>query len=298
MKILILGASGLLGSTVFRVLSTNVDWQVIGTVRNPKIKELFAGNLRDQLIVCGDLAIQDELVTTFECVEPDIVINCLSITKTELNDANLQRVLMNLSVLPQRISRLCALGRARMVHISSDGVFSGAKGGYSEDDHPDAIDTYGIAKLLGEISSSHAISIRTSIIGHELNSAHGLLEWFLSAEKECRCFTRATFSGFPTVELARIIRDHVIPRPDLSGIYHVASHPISKFDLMRLVASVYSKVVAIVPDDRVVIDRSLNADRFRAATGYVAPDWPNLVQLMHADHVQTKAVITERSQFS
>lgn len=283
MKILVLGATGLLGNTVFRVLSAKTGWSVSGTTRNPQARELFPSALGERLVVCGDLESYDELVKTFERVKPDIVINCLSVAKGDLQKADLLKVVSSLSVLPQRVSRVCSLSGARLIHMSSDGVFSGAKGGYSEDDCPDATDAYGIAKFLGEVRNPHAISIRTSIIGHELQSAHGLLEWFLSQEKECKCFTRAMFSGLPTVELARIFRDLVLPRPDLCGVYHVAAQPISKFDLLRLIADVYGKTIEIVPDDHVVIDRSLNADRFRAATGYVAPDWPDLIRSMHAD---------------
>jgi dTDP-4-dehydrorhamnose reductase len=124
--------------------------------------------------------------------------------------------------------------------------------------------------------------LRTSIIGLELQTAHGLIGWFLSQRNECKCFTRAIFSGLPTIVLAQIIRDIVIPRADLFGIYHVAAEPISKFDLLRLVADVYGKSIDLEPDDQVVIDRSLNAQRFRAATGYVTPAWPELITLMHS----------------
>ena len=129
----------------------------------------------------------------------------------------------------------------------------------------------------------HAITLRTSIIGHELQSKGGLLEWFLSQQEQCRCYTRAIFSGFPTIVLADLIRDVVIPRPDLHGVYHVAARPISKFDLLRLVAERYGKKIELIPDDRASPDRTLVAARFEKATGYVAPDWPTLVDLMYCD---------------
>jgi dTDP-4-dehydrorhamnose reductase len=169
-----------------------------------------------------------------------------------------------------------------MVHVSTDGVFSGKKGGYTEDDHPDATDVYGISKYLGEVRYPHTITLRTSIVGHELHASHGLLGWFLSQEIRCKCFSRAVFSGLPTVVMAQIVRDVVLPHPELSGLYHVASDPITKCELLRLVARVYRKSIEIVPDDGLVIDRSLNAERFRIATGYVAPAWPELIQLMHS----------------
>ena len=124
--------------------------------------------------------------------------------------------------------------------------------------------------------------MRTSIIGHELQSAHGLVDWFLSQQGSCNGFTRAIFSGLPTVALAQIVRDVVIPRTDLSGVYHVAAQPISKYNLLKLIAEVYGKTIEIMSSDRLVIDRSLNADRFREATGYVAPGWPELIELMRA----------------
>src|SRR5690606_9617066 len=125
------------------------------------------------------------------------------------------------------------------------------------------------------------VTLRTSIIGHELRGGLSLLEWFLAQQGSAKGFTRAVFSGFPTVELARIVRDYVLPRPELTGLYHVSAEPIAKYDLLTLIAAEYGKDIAIVPDDTLVIDRSLNSDRFRAATGYQPPSWPDLVAAMH-----------------
>jgi dTDP-4-dehydrorhamnose reductase len=124
--------------------------------------------------------------------------------------------------------------------------------------------------------------LRTSTIGHELQSKYGLLDWFLSQEGCCKGYTRAVFSGLPTVMLAQVIRDVVIPHHELSGLYHVAAKPINKFDLLKLIANVYGKQIEIIPDDRLVIDRSLVAGRFRAATAYVAPEWDEMIRMMHA----------------
>lgn len=288
MKILVLGASGLLGHTIFRILSETTQWSVRGAVRNPRTRELFPPALTERTVLCGDLEHQSELEKTIAGVEPDVVINCLSVAKSELREENLRKVLSNLSVLPQRIAHACAESGARLIHFSSDGVFSGTKGGYSEDDPPDAMDVYGMAKFLGEVRDPHTISIRTSMVGHELQAANGLLEWFLAQQTECKCFTRAVFSGLPTTELARMIRDVVLDKRELFGIYHVAARPISKFNLLQLVAEVYEKRIELIPDDRVVIDRSLNTDRFRAATGYEPPPWPELIKTMHADHLRSK----------
>jgi dTDP-4-dehydrorhamnose reductase len=172
------------------------------------------------------------------------------------------------------------LAGARLVHMSTDCVFSGSKGNYRESDPSDAKDLYGRSKYLGEVAYPNAITLRTSIIGHELQSAHGLVGWFLAQQGQCNGFTRAIFSGLPTVALAQVVRDVVIPRPGLFGVYHVAAQPISKYDLLKLVADVYGKTIEITPSEKLVIDRSLNADRFRDATGYQVPGWPELIKLM------------------
>ncbi|MSR05519.1 MAG: SDR family oxidoreductase [Gemmatimonadetes bacterium] len=285
MRVLVLGASGLLGNTVFRVLGANPELHVRGTVRDPGVGKFFPRGLAERLVMCRDLEDQAELDRVLEYVKPGVVINCLSASSKDIKEGNAARLNPVLAVLPQRLSAACGRYSARLIHISSDGVFSGSRGGYSEADQPDAADAYGIAKFQGEVDAPHAITIRTSMIGHELGSAHGLLEWFLAQEGECRCFTRAIFSGLPTMELARIIRDFVMPRPELTGVYHVAAQPISKCELLRLVAGAYGKAITLKPDERVVIDRSLSTDRFRAATGYVAPAWPDLIRSMHEDHV-------------
>jgi dTDP-4-dehydrorhamnose reductase len=186
------------------------------------------------------------------------------------------------AVLPKKLALLCRIAGARLVHVSSDGVFSGARGRYSEDDIPDAKDIYGIAKLLGETGEPNALTLRTSMIGPELTPGSGLLDWFLAQEGSCRCYTRAIFSGLPTVEIGRLIRDFVVPRPELHGVYHVAAAPISKYDLLKLVASEYGRTVEIIADDSKAIDRSLNAERFNAATTYFPPPWPSLVRSMHS----------------
>ena len=198
----------------------------------------------------------------------------------EANDP-LQAVPIN-TLLPHKLARLCQLSGARLVHMSTDCVFSGNKGGYCESDAPDANDLYGRSKYLGEVDYPHAITLRTSIIGQELHSTHGLIDWFLSQQGKCNGYTRAIFSGVPTFILAQIIRDIVIPNLKLHGIYHVAARPISKYDLLKLVAQVYDKSIEIIADDRLVIDRSLNADKFREETGYVTPEWEEMIKLMYS----------------
>jgi dTDP-4-dehydrorhamnose reductase len=170
---------------------------------------------------------------------------------------------------------------ARFIHISTDCVFSGTRGNYDENDVADAHDLYGRSKCMGEVKNhAHTVTLRTSIIGHELNGQHGLVNWFLAQQGTVKGFTNAIFSGVPTVELARIIADFVLPNTSLQGLYQVASEPINKYDLLTLLAAAYQKSITIVPDGQLVIDRSLNGSKFFGATAYVSPYWSELVATM------------------
>lgn len=282
-KIVVLGASGMLGNAMFRLLSDVPEFEVTGALRAASGVKNFDQNLREKLVAGIDVENPDSLARLFAQTAPDVVINCVGLVK-QLADADdpLAAIPIN-ALLPHRLARLCELAGARLVHVSTDCVFAGDRGNYRESDFADASDLYGRSKYLGEVRErDNAITLRTSIIGRELNSAHGLIDWFLAQQGSVRGFRRAIFSGLPTVELARVVRDYVIPRPELHGLYHVASAPISKLDLLHLVAAQYGKETSIVADDQLVLDRSLDASRFAAATGYVAEPWPELVKKMHA----------------
>ncbi len=280
-KVLVLGATGMLGNAVFRYLSDDPQLLVWGTLQNPGGKRFFADNLHPFLIASINVLDFDTLAGAFEKVRPDVVINCIGLIK-QLADANdpLSALPIN-ALLPHRLAKLCALSGARLIHVSTDCVFSGRKGMYTEADPSDAEDLYGKSKYIGEVHDApYAITLRTSIIGHELSSRVGLIEWFLAQEDSVKGYAKAIFSGLPTVELARIMRTFVLPNPVLSGLYQVSAAPIDKYSLLKLVADIYQKTIAIVPDERVCIDRSLDSTRFRQATGYVPPSWPELILTM------------------
>ena len=281
LRILVLGASGMLGSTLLRYLSSQSDVKVYGTARSVH----SIGNLPEGLQAHASLNVDvenaDHLLKVFANVRPDVVINCVGIVK-QLSEADdlLTATPIN-SLLPHRLAKLCAASGARLIHFSTDCVFSGTKGFYSESDTPDAVDLYGRSKLLGEVDYPNTLTLRTSLIGHELTGNRSLVSWFLSQSGRVKGFRRAIFSGLPTVEIARVVHEHVLPNSDLCGLYHLSVDPISKFDLLSLIAGVYGKSIEIIPDDDLVIDRSLDSSRFRTATGFSAKPWPELVQAMH-----------------
>jgi len=279
---LVLGTSGMLGNAVFRVFAQDPAWTVWGSARSASVLQHFPQALRAHIVTGIDVENPDQLAALLQRTRPSLIVNCIGLIKQLAEASDPLSALPVNALLPHRLARLAALVGARLVHISTDCVFSGTRGGYVEGDAPDAQDLYGRSKLLGEVDYPNAITLRTSIIGHELASAHGLVGWFLAQQSAVRGYTRAVFSGLTTVELARLIRDHVAARPGLHGLYHVSAAPIDKYALLKSVAEVYGKTITIEPDDRLVIDRSLDSSRFRAATGYVPPSWPELVRTMHA----------------
>lgn len=287
MKILILGVTGMLGNAVFRYfLSKNSALSVYGTARSPQAADFFSDEQAKKLVYHVDVENDDSLLKTFSTIRPEIVINCIGLVK-QLAEANdpLLAVPIN-TLLPHRLALMCQATDARLIHISTDCVFSGKKGNYLESDFPDAYDLYGRTKLLGEVDYPHAITLRTSIIGHELSGQRSLIDWFLAQQGSIKGFTRAIFSGLPTVELAKIIHDFVLPKPELHGLYHVSAQAINKFDLLTLVKDNYKKIIDIIPSDQLVIDRSLNSEHFKQATGYQPPEWPELIHFMKENYVQ------------
>lgn len=283
MKILVLGITGMLGNAVFRTFQADDQHETWGTMRSHAALQYFEPQSHARVITGLDVLDQDALAATLARVRPELVINCIGLIK-QLSDANdpLTALPIN-AMLPHRLARLCELLGSRLVHVSTDCVFSGCKGMYQESDLSDADDLYGKSKYIGEIHNlPHVITLRTSIIGHELNSERSLIGWFLSQQGSVKGYTRAIFSGLPTCELAHVIHDFVLCRPDLYGLYHVAAAPISKYELLQLVNKEYGKGLDIVADDGLKIDRSLSAENFREATGYVAPSWPQLVAKMRS----------------
>lgn len=282
MRILVLGATGMLGNAIFRFLSKDKQHQVYGTARNySNLLAHFSDNNKQKIITNVDILDHDSLTDTVAQVYPDVVINCIGVIKQLSISSNPLHTIPINTLLPHRLAKLCQISHARLVHISTDCVFSGKKGGYTEDDFPDAYDLYGRSKLLGEVDYPNAITLRTSIIGHEIIGNKSLVNWFLNQTQPVNGFRRAVFSGLPTVELAHIINKYILPNDELHGLYHVASEPISKYTLLCLISEVYQKSIEIIPNDEIVIDRSLNSDKFKNTTNYSSPKWVDLVKLMY-----------------
>ena len=220
----------------------------------------------------------EAIVTKFK---PDIVINCIGLIKQlPIAQEPLPVITLN-SLFPHQVAAICKDNSCRMIHVSTDCVFDGCKGSYTEDDNLSANDLYGISKFMGEVKYDNTITIRTSIIGHELSTNLSLIEWFLSQNGSVNGFTNAIYTGFPTVEIANIISDYIIPNEKLHGLYQVSSNPISKYELLKTVARVYGKEIEINPYEDFYDNKSLISKKFRDEAGYQPPEWELLIERMH-----------------
>lgn len=281
-KILIIGASGLLGNSLIKFFSKKKNFSIFATIRSANT----FNTLNDCFNNCKifndiDVEKKNDLESVFSKVIPNIVINCVGVVKQSEEIANNFKVISINSLLPHYLLNLSAQYSARFIHFSTDCVFSGSRGNYNEDDLPDAKDLYGRSKLLGEVYYGNCITLRTSIIGHELNSSKSLVDWFLSKNENVEGYKKAIFSGLTTFEIARVIHDYVI-NTDLVGLYHLSADPISKYDLLLLIKDIYGKTINVIPDDKkVAVNRSLDSSRFRKATGFLPKSWPLMIREMH-----------------
>lgn len=275
-RVLVLGGSGMLGHAVCRYFCNRFDaYTVVRSAESfsalPKqnTRRLAEGES------IGDLICQ---------LAPRVVVNCIGVVKQSPRMDDLEDVISTNALLPHRLESCCRREGARLIHISTDCVFSGSKGNYSETDTADADDLYGRSKLLGEVSSYGCLTLRTSIIGREVGTHRGLLEWLLGrAGLAVQGYTRSWFSGVTTLELAKILAGIIQNHRDLSGVYHVASSRISKHDLLLALDEVYDLDVTVIPNESIECDRSLDDRRFREATGIIKPDWDSMIIEMYKD---------------
>ena len=235
-------------------------------------------NKGDKNIIDGiDVLDDDDLEMALDVARADVVVNCVGVVK-QLPCAKFSIPSISLNALfPQRLAEMCTKSRTRLIHISTDCVFSGNKGNYAEGDIPDAHDLYGRTKYLGEVAGDGCLTIRTSVVGRQLSGETGLFEWFLSQKGMVRGYRRAVFSGLTTYALADIIRVLINDHPTLCGLYHVSSEPINKYDLLNRLKDGLRLDVEVIPDDSVVVDRSLDSTKFREVTHAYIPTWPEMI---------------------
>ncbi|MGB7070954.1 MAG: SDR family oxidoreductase [Pyrinomonadaceae bacterium] len=282
-RILIFGGKGMLGHKLVQALNPYFD--VWTTVRD-EISVLAPLAIFDPLRAIGGVNATDlkSIKDTITMVNPDVVINAVGVIKQLPTASDTIATLEVNSIFPHRLAELSTSYGFRLICISTDCVFDGRSGNYTEDDVSNAEDLYGKSKNLGEISQDNCLTIRTSIIGREIGTSHSLVDWFLSnTGKSVRGYVNAIYSGFPTVVFADIIADLIGNWPDLHGLYHVSSNPINKFELLTLLNDRYNAGVEISPFEDFHINRSLDSTKFRIATGFEPESWDAMIRRMAAD---------------
>lgn len=277
MRILILGGDGMLGHQLLESYQQRHDVRV--TLRRDLSDYAQFGLFNVENSYTGiDIRNNDRLVEVFSDFHPEAVVNAIGIVKQRTEAADAIPSLEINSLLPHRLAVLCKATGARLVQLSTDCVFSGKKGNYSETDDSDAQDLYGKTKYLGELHEDHCITLRTSIIGLELSRRKSLIEWFLAQKGVIKGYKRAFYSGFTTIEMARIIENLLLHHPQLSGLWHVASQAISKYDLLTMFSNMLGRDdIQIELDDSFICDRSLDGSRFNNAVSYTPPGWDELL---------------------
>lgn len=269
----------MLGHQLFSVLKLRHDVKVTlrQGVAQYKTHGLFSASNAYEGV---EMQCVDQLLNVVADFRPDVIINAIGIVKQlSVAKESIPSLEIN-ALLPHRLALIARTVGARFVHFSTDCVFSGRKGNYSEADTPDPEDLYGRSKLLGEVGDAHCLTLRISLIGHELDRKTSLVEWFLSQKSPVQGFRKAIFSGFTTIEMARIVEMLILKHPDAHGIWHVSSEPIDKCSLLTLVKKHYGVSTEIVPNDEFRCDRSLNSARFRERFDYRPPTWESMIAEM------------------
>ena len=284
MKILVFGITGMLGHKAFSIFSGNPKFETFGTVRKAEdITSYFKDS--NNIFSNVDALNPESAFNLIEKLKPDIILNCIGVIK-QLKEAKdpILSIEIN-SLFPHKLARHIRNSQTRLIHISTDCVFSGDTGNYKEVDNSDAKDLYGMSKYLGELTNyDNCITLRTSIIGPELKGKLSLLEWFLGQEKPIKGFTNAIYSGFTTLELINIIEKHVIKKPTKNGLYHLSSNPISKFELLKIIAKKYAKKNEIEPFKDFKNNKSLNSDLFKKDFGYIVKSWEQMISEMYKNY--------------
>ena len=284
MRVLILGGTGMLGHKLFQTFRERFDTFVTLRAGGPP----WHGYPFDPDPGRGIGGIEatdfETVVAAIAQARPDVVVNCIGIVKQRAAAADVDASMRVNAQFPPLLARLCRDRGCRLIHLSTDCVFSGLRGGYSEDDEPDPVDLYGRSKLLGEVAGEGCLTLRTSMIGRELAGHAGLLEWFISQRGgRVQGFRNAVFSGLTTVALARVIAALVSDPGGLQGLFHVAATAISKLELLERVNRALGLGIAIEPVDEPRLDRSLDGSRFAAATGIVVPSWDRMIADLTTD---------------
>lgn len=283
-RILILGGGGTLGHKLWQVLPTRFPDTFV-SIRKKRDFYAKCGLFAGQNVVDGlDLRDFSRLNGVLDDVKPSVIVNCAGVTLRSKEALDKNSAISVNALLPHRLAEWCSRSGARLVHFSTVCVYDGKKGGYTEDDAPDARDLYGVTKALGDVSAPSALTLRSSFIGREIFAGTELLEWFLAQKgKTIKGFRKAVFTGLTTNRLAEVVGNLIGEHPGLNGLYHVSSEALSKYELLLLMKEAYKLDVEIVPEEGFEMRRDLDGSRFAGAAGFACPSWKTMMAEMAAD---------------
>ncbi len=279
-KIVILGSTGLLGSSLLKYFSRKNNFKCYGLIRK-KTDIIKLNHIKNKKLYKIDYKKRHNIIKLFNKIKPNIIINCIGIIKQLVQRNKISEVIRINSFLPHYLAQLTNLKKIRFIHFSTDCVFSGTKGKYKETDLPDPQDIYGRSKLLGEVKYHNTLTLRTSIIGHELKTKNSLLNWFLEQKKFINGYKNVFFSGLTTLEVAKVLDKFIIPNKRLTGLYHLSGKQISKYDLLNLIKKVYKKNIKININRKIKINRSLNSNSLQKIIGYKPRSWDKIINEMY-----------------
>ena len=282
-RLLIIGASGMLGHKLFIYFSKLENFDTYGLVRNKNI--LSKNELLDNKKIIEIEILKDyNLRNIIHRISPNVVINCAGIVKQNPLIKNTSLTIELNSLFPHNLNLICKKEGCKLIQFSTDCVFSGNKGNYRESDFADSRDIYGRTKFIGEVIDKNCLTIRTSFIGDELNNRWGLLNWFLSQKNTIKGFKNAIYSGLTTLEICRVIEKFIIPNEELNGLYHISSKPIDKLSLLVLIREIYEKDINIEKDILIINDKSLDCQKFKNYTGYEPIEWDKAIRELKNFH--------------
>ena len=279
----------MLGHKAFELLNLNDKYEVFGTLRNEKdIKKYFSESKNSRNIFSGIDALNlNTVLALIDKLSPDIVLNCIGIIKQLKESHNALLSIEVNSLFPHKLAAHLEGSKTRLIHISTDCVFSGEKGNYIESDYSDAKDLYGKTKYLGElVNYSNCVTLRTSIIGPELKTKLSLLEWFLSQNVSVNGYINAIYSGLTTTELIKVIDTYIIPQNNQNGLYHISSEPISKHDLLAKIAREFKFDIIIHRTETFFNNKSLNSQKFTKDFGYQKKSWNKMIREMKNNMIE------------
>jgi dTDP-4-dehydrorhamnose reductase len=287
MKIYILGISGMLGHKIFQEFSNKANYSVRGSVQKsiPSKLKIYQKKI-DINVSAQNLKRINFLLQSFK---PDYIINCIGYIKHHITKkTNLRHVYYLNSIFPHKIYKISNSISAKFIHFSTDCVYDGATGNYKEIDPPNAVDVYGISKFLGESFHEKFITVRTSIIGHELSSKIGLLEWFLNKKKSCIGYGNVFFSGLTTLEIFHFLQKLIKKNSNIKGLVHLSSNKISKYSLLTKIKKIYKKKINIIKNTNFKSDRSLNSSYIKKKLSYKVPSWNQMIKMMHLNYLKNE----------